>query len=189
MSAFADNEYLIRKKILKVFGGAFHIYDVDGNVVAYSKMKAFKLKEDLRMYTGEDMTEELFRISARNIIDFGATYDVFDSKTDARLGALRRKGMKSLIRDEWLILDANECEIGMIQEDSAALALIRRFVVNLIPQKFTCTIDGTEVCDFGQNFNPFVSKIRVGFKGESPVDRRLLMSGALLLCAIEGKQD
>ena len=76
MDYFTEPHYLIRKKILKIFGGAFHIYDSNDKVVAYTKMKAFKLKEDLRMYTGEDMSQEIFSVKARNILDIAATYDV-----------------------------------------------------------------------------------------------------------------
>ena len=41
--------------IAQTYPTPFHIYDEAGNVAFYSKMKAFKLKEDLRIYSGEDM--------------------------------------------------------------------------------------------------------------------------------------
>ena len=56
LSQFQHNTYLIRQKIFKLFGAAFHIYDPAGNVAFYSKQKAFKLKEDIRIYTNEDMS-------------------------------------------------------------------------------------------------------------------------------------
>lgn len=189
MDYFTEPHYLIRKKILKIFGGAFHIYDSNDQVVAYTKMKAFKLKEDLRMYTGEDMSQEIFSIKARNIIDIAATYDVTESDTGRKIGALKRKGLKSIIKDEWLILDEHDNEIGLIQEDSMFLALIRRFMTALIPQNYDCTINGVRACEFRQNFNPFVVKINVDFKQGVEVDRKLIMAAGLLLCAIEGKQD
>jgi len=189
MGHFEGSRYLIRRKILKLVGGAFHVYDEAGDVVAYTKMKAFKLKEDLRMYTGEDMEEEIFRIKARNIIDFAATYDVFDSKTDAKIGAFRRKGFKSMLRDEWLVFGPNDEEIGKVTEDSMALALVRRFISNLIPQTYDCEVNDKKVCVYKQNFNPFVTKVNVVFEPECDIDRSLIMAGGVLLCAIEGKQD
>ena len=51
---------------------AFHVYDSQENVVAFCKMKAFKLREDIRVYTSEDATNELLSIQARQIIDFSA---------------------------------------------------------------------------------------------------------------------
>src|SRR6185503_8752410 len=97
--------YVIRKKVLKLFGGAFHIYGPGGELLFYSKMKAFKLREDIRLYTGEDMQTEVLTIQAREIFDFSATYDVVDATSGERVGALRRKGGRSMIRDEWAILD------------------------------------------------------------------------------------
>lgn len=45
--------YTIRRKVLKLFGAAFHIYNPAGAVVGFCKQKAFKLKEDIRVYTDE----------------------------------------------------------------------------------------------------------------------------------------
>ncbi|MCP4652064.1 MAG: hypothetical protein GY858_01600 [Candidatus Omnitrophica bacterium] len=188
MSYFSDNQYLIRRKILKLFGGSFHIYNKNQKVVGFSKMAAFKLKEDLRIYTGEDMTEEILSIKARSVIDFSATYDVHDSKTNQKIGALKREGLKSMLKDEWIILNAQDQERGRIKEDSMFLAILRRFIMNLIPQNFSCTINGKDACDFKQNLNPFVGKIEVLFKNVEDADRNLIMAGGILLCAIEGKQ-
>jgi uncharacterized protein YxjI len=187
---FGQSRYLIRRKFFKIFGGAFHIYDEAGNVAFYSKMKAFKLKEDLRLFTGEDMQQEVLTIKARSILDFGATYDVTDSASGTRLGALRRKGLKSLLRDEWLILDANDQEVGMIAEDSMALALVRRLLTNLVPQTFTGAVGGSPVLSFRQHFNPFIQKISLDYSMDTggKLDRRLGIAAAVLLCAIEGRQ-
>jgi uncharacterized protein YxjI len=189
MEHFTESHYLIRRKILKLFGGSFHIYDQQERVVAFTKMKAFKLKEDLRMFTDESMTQEIFSIKARNIIDFAATYDVFDSETGEKLGAFRRKGIKSILKDEWLILNEDDREIGLISEDSMALALVRRFLTNLIPQNYDCSINNEPVCTFKQNFNPFVVKINVDFVPGITANKNFLMAAGILLCAIEGKQD
>ena len=188
--AFTHESYLVRRKILKLFGAAFHIYDPNGRVVFYSKMKAFKLKEDIRLYTGEDMQTEVLTILARQIIDFSAAYDVIDPATNTKVGVLKRKGLKSILKDEWIIMDAEDKEIGFIKEDSALLALIRRFLTNLIPQTYYGELEGEKVCLFKQNFNPFVMKINLDFSMDRKglLDRRLGIAAAVLLCAIEGKQ-
>jgi len=187
---FQHTHYLVRRKIFKLFGAGFHIYDSNGKVVFYSKQKAFKLKEDIRVFTSEDMQTEVLTISARGIIDFSAAYDVFDPIQKVKVGALKRKGMKSILKDEWIILDAGNKEIGLIQEDSMFLALVRRFLVNLIPQKYNGVVNGKQVCLYKQNFNPFVTKIHLDFSMDVNgfLDRRLGIAAAVLLCAIEGKQ-
>jgi hypothetical protein len=190
-NVFHHESYLVRRKIFKVFGAAFHIYDPNGRVAFYSKQKAFKLKEDIRLYTGEDMRTEVLYIQARQVIDFSAAYVVIDSSTNSKVGALKRKGMKSLVKDEWIVMDAEDRGIGFIKEDSMILALIRRFVLtNLIPQKYYGELQGEQVCLFKQSFNPFVMKINLDYSMDRKrlLDRRLGIAGAVLLCAIEGKQ-
>ena len=182
--------YTVRRKILKLLGAAFHIYSPSGEVVFYSNLKAFKLKEDIRVYTGEDMQTEVLSIKARRMLDFASTYDVFDPTTNEPVGALRRKGVKSLIQDEWTLMDAAGREIGYFKEDSTVLALVRRFVTNLIPQTFQGVVQGTQVCTFKQNFNPFVLKMTLDFSQDAArlLDRRLGIAAAVLLCAIEQRQ-
>lgn len=191
--AFSHASYTVRRKVLKLFGGAFHVYDAAENVIAFSQMKAFKLKEDIRLYSGEDMREELLVIQARQVIDFGASYDVFDPRANQKVGALRRKGFKSILKDEWVVLDPSDRELGLIQEDSMALALVRRFVEAaslLLPQKYHVQLGGQPAATFKQNFNPFVYKLNVDLTADTRhlFDRRLALASALLLAAIEGKQ-
>ena len=187
---FRFQQYLVRRKIFRLFGGAFHIYDPSGNIAFYSELKAFKLKEDIRLYTGEDMTKELLVISARRIIDFSAAYDVVDPSTNEKVGVLKRKGLKSILKDEWIIMDPADKEIGLITEDSTALALVRRFLTNLVPQSYNITINGAQAGFFKQNFNPFLLKLNLDFSMDKRnlLDRRLGIAAAVLLCAIEGRQ-
>jgi uncharacterized protein YxjI len=190
---FGHQKYLVRRKFFKLFGGAFYVDGPSGEVVLYGELKAFKLKEDIRIYTGTDKSIEVLIIKARRMLDISAAYDIWDAKTDEKIGVLRRKGMKSLIKDEWAILDADDQELGTIQEDRMALALIRRLVpyASLIPQLFRADLGGRTVCLYRQHFNPFLMKLEVDFSPdtEGRLDRRLGIAAGILLGAIEGKQD
>lgn len=187
-SGFEHTSLLVKKQMLKLVGGAFRVFTPEGSLILYAKMKAFTLREDIRLYTGEDMRTEVLTIKARQIIDVSAAYDVVDATTGEKVGVLRRKGLKSIIRDEWAILNANDQQIGVIVEDS--LAILRRFI-NLIPQKFHAEVSGVPVCTYRQNFNPFTLRLSVDFSADTGrlFDRRLGIAAAILLCAIEGKQD
>ena len=158
---FAHDHYVIRRKVLTIFGAKFHVFDPNENVVLFSEQKAFKLKEDIRVYASESMTDERLTIRARQVLDFSAAYDVVDTHEGRKVGALRRKGWKSLIRDSWEFLDPDDQPIGKLEEDSAALALLRRFLTNLVPQTFHLDIGGSQVAKYKQFFNPFVLKYRV----------------------------
>lgn len=184
------SQYTVRRKVLQLLGASFHVYDPNQQVVMFSQMKAFKLKEDIRVYEGEAMQTELLSIQARQILDVSATYDVTDVQTGQKVGALKRQGLKSILKDEWLILDVNDQPTGKIQEDSTLLALIRRFLVNLIPQTYKMTIGETPVGTMKQNVNPFVTKITIDFGPDTQglLDKRLGIAAAILMCAVEGKQ-
>lgn len=189
--AFTHPTYLARKKILSFLGQKFHLYAPDGSVAAFVKQAAFKLKEDIRVFSDESMTEQLLAIRARAILDFSAAYDVYDSRTNEKVGALKRKGLKSLLKDEWTVLDAADNEIGLVVEDSAVMAALRRLLSNLIPQNFDLLIGGERVGDFKQRFNPFVFKMDVDFTMDpmgQRCDRRLGIAAVILLLAIEGRQ-
>lgn len=189
---FDHDKFLVRRKVFQFLGKAAHAYAEDGSLLLYTKLKAFKLKEDIRIYADESMKEEVLSIKARNIIDFSAAYDVFEGAE--RVGMLRRKGWtSSLVRDEWELFDAKERQIGFIREDSAFLGLLRRyidFVSFLVPQGYHVEIGGKQIANFKQNFNPFIFKLGVDFTADTSrsLDRRLGVAAAMLLVLIEGKQ-
>ena len=189
---FSHQTYLLRKKFWQFFGGSFYIYDPNGALVLFSKMKAFKLKEDIRVFTDETLQTEALSIQARSVLDFSGSYDVYDSASGQRVGTLRRKGLKSsFYKDEWVILDDTEREVGLIQEESAFLALLRKYLLGaLIPQSFNAQIGGRTVATFSQHFNLFATKLTLDFSADPQrqFDRRIGIAAGILLCAIEGKQ-
>ena len=194
MSDYIDHDqYYIRRKVLKLFGGSFHIYDPEDNLVLFSSQKAFKLKEDIRVFSDESMSSERLVVKARSIIDFGAAYDVVDSESGEKLGAFRRKGLKSILKDTWELLDNNDNPVGKLQEDSGCMALVRRFGGGLgamIPQSFFLDIDGKRAVSYSQRFNPFIFKMDVSLEkgARELLDPRLALAGAILLVVIEGRQ-
>jgi len=185
----AATQYTIRRKVFTLLGARFHIYDAAGALIGYSKQKAFKLKEDIRVFTDESMSDERLAIRARSVIDFSAAYDVFHSRTGQKLGSLKRKGLASIVRDSWIVMDANDNEVGTIQEDSMALALIRRFLSALVPQNFHLRDHtGAELANFRTHFNPFVHRMTVTVYDNCSLDPMLVLAGGILLVAIEGRQ-
>ncbi len=185
-----SSEYTIRRQVFKLFGAAFHVYDGSGKLVGYSKQKAFKLKEDIRIYTDESMSSEVLTIQARSIIDFSAAYDIVDARSGESVGAARRKGWSSIVRDSWELLDTTDTPVAKVEEDSMMMAMMRRMLSNLIPQNFSVKSDsGMEHATFSQQFNPFIYKLNVSIQPASQLDPRLILGSAILLAAIEGRQE
>ena len=187
-------QYTIRRKVLKLFGAAFHVYGPGGNVIAYCKQKAFKLKEDIRLYTDESCATELLIIKARSILDFGATYDV-TLPTGESVGSLRRKGIAStFLRDSWLVFNASGAQIAELREDGSFLAFARRYielVALFVPQQFRLvTTDGREIANFRTHFNLFVYRLGIAIKADDPqLDDLVILAAGCLIAAVEGRQD
>ncbi|MHB9131604.1 MAG: hypothetical protein ACYDBB_11020 [Armatimonadota bacterium] len=190
---YGQPQYLLRRKMLKLLGGRIDIYDPLGNPVMCCLQKAFKLKEDISLFTDDSKRVELLRIKARQIIDFSAAYDVVDAQTGQTIGVLRRKGWQSLVRDAWEILDSTERVVATIQEDNMLLALVRRFLTNLIPQSFAFTTPtGQPLATAHQRFNPFIHRMDLVMPqgpGAAVLDPRMAMTAAVLLVLIEGRQN
>jgi uncharacterized protein YxjI len=187
---FQFPSYLLKRQAIALTG-KFRFYDPSGRLVMFSEQKMFKLREDIRVYSDESKSQEVLSIKARQILDFSAAYDVIDTELNQKVGVLRRKGLRSLLRDEWDVLDANENVVGKLFEDSIPLALLRRFLLgSWLPQNYDITFGETRVADLKQRFNPLRYELDIDFSMDTAhlLDRRLGVAAGILLAAIEGKQ-
>ena len=189
-SIFQYNHYLLKRQVFALTG-KFRYYDPNGNLVMFSEQKMFKLREDIRVFADESKSQEVLQIKARQIIDFSAAYDVIDSAYNQKVGVLRRKGMRSILRDEWEVLDANDQLVGKLFEDSPGLAMLRRLLLgSLLPQNYDLTVNDQRVVDLKQRFNLFRYELDVDFSFDTArvLDRRVGLAAGILLAAIDGRQ-
>jgi uncharacterized protein YxjI len=189
-SIFQHQKYLLHRQVFALTG-KFRFYDPLGNLVMFSEQKMFKLREDIRVYSDENKTQEVLSIKARQIIDFSAAYDVVDTAMDQKIGTLRRQGWNSMLRDEWQVLDANEVQISVLFEDSMGLALLRRFLLgSWLLQNYDIAFGEKRIADLKQRFNLFRYELDVDMSmdTEGQLDPRLGIAAGILLAAIEGRQ-
>jgi uncharacterized protein YxjI len=185
-----QNAYTIKKKVLTVWN-KYWIQDQRGKNLGFSKQKMFKLKEDIRVYTDEKMKEELFKIKQQQILDLWATFAVVDTKTDATLGFIKRKALKSgLVRDEWEAYNAQNQLIGGIYEKTGR-GLARKYMPGgkLIPQKMTFELNNAPVAKIDQKFKVIGDIWNLTCTGlPQDFDRRVLLGSMLLMGMIERKR-
>ena len=96
----------------------FNITDEHGKSVAYVRQKMFKLKEDVIVFNDESKTKELFRIQANQWIDFNASYSIKDT-IGKSFGRLARKGVRSIWKSTYEVLDENDKAKFTVAEDNA----------------------------------------------------------------------
>jgi hypothetical protein len=187
---FLHDTYLLKRQVLALTGKV-RVYTPAGELGLYSEQKMFKLREDIRVYADENKLSELLWIQARQIIDFAAAYDIYDQTSGMKVGALRRKGWSSIMRDTWEILGPIDQIIGIIREDSAGRALLRRFLLgSLLPQRYDIVQPAEHVIGhYHQRFHLFRYELDLVFSADTPVlDRRIGLAAGILLAIIEGKQ-
>lgn len=196
-----------RRKFLKIFGVAITMFDPrDNSVIGFVKLKALRLRDNVKIYRDASMQQELFRVQARQIITLGATYDVIDSATNQAIMALRRKALRSAFwRDQWDILDAQENVTGAIQETSGALAIARRWlefipyigeyiglIFSFYPQTYSILLN-TNTADqplvagtIVHRKNPFIVKMGLDMsQAQIPFDHRVAVAATAMLAIVD----
>lgn len=182
------NQYLIREKFLKIFGNEFRIMDSNDNLYGFCEQKRFRIKEDLRIYDDGQMNNEWLVIKQRNLVDAWGGFDIIDPKKGVRLGTIRRKFWKSLLRTKWELLDSDENDIGMLIEDSLGYAIARRTFLGILPKKYTLwTAGDDQPITMRQKFNPIIKKLVVSIPPSHTFDRRFIAGLAIVIAALDGR--
>jgi hypothetical protein len=183
----AHNVVSCKRKVLSI-APTFEIFDLQGTPLVFCQEKLFKIKDDIRIYADSSKKVELLRIKQRNMLDWAGLFDVFDPATNAKIGAFRRKGWRSWLRDEWHILNTDDQQVGTILETGSTF--LRR-IFKFLPYTFAFNVGEQQVGTFIQHFAfiGYKATMDVSPWPQGPVDRRMAFAGALLLMAVEAKED
>lgn len=99
---------------LWAFAPQMSIVDAQNNLVFYVRQKLFKFKEAITVFADAERNNPLYYIKADRIIDFSARYDFTDANGNS-IGAVKRRGLKSLWRARYDIFDGDVTTLN-IQE-------------------------------------------------------------------------
>jgi hypothetical protein len=100
-----------------------YVTDAAGRTVLYVKQKLFRLKEKVQCFQDDSRQAELYQIAADRVIDFNAVYH-FATPDGQRFGGLRRKGMRSLWRAHYEIMNTEGQVIYDVREEKPMLRLL-----------------------------------------------------------------
>lgn len=163
-----------------------------GETVAFAEQSRFKFREEVTFYRDESKRERLFMFKARQVIDLGATYDVFAADgTD--LGAFRKDAWRSLLRSTWhLESPGSPPAVGF--ERSTFVAVLRR-IWQMIPYIDALPFAWPYHFDFTRDGQPVMSvDRRLGIRdryivdiADPHLDRRLVIAQAVALDALQAR--
>jgi uncharacterized protein YxjI len=185
MGKWNDNRYVIKEKKLTI-GRQYYILDGSEKLIGYCIQKLFKLKEDVRVYTGEDKKNEMFRMKQEQILNFLASFEIKDLSTGKVMGYTKREFPLSLFRDTWSILDNNRNVVCIVSEEGT-FAIFRRIFsfLRLFPKTYHFRSGTKEVAILVQKFQIIGDTWTLDIDPQNDIDTKLLVSASLLMDIIE----
>jgi uncharacterized protein YxjI len=165
---FSFDTYQIKRPWPTFLGRNFEVYDPSMNLRMFVQHKLLTFKDEWNIFTDKGMAASLVRVKAREAIAMNVTTDVMDAMSGQIVGTVRSKGMKSIVRDTWEVLDPAGNVVGELIEDSNGL--LRRmlpsfFGMPIMPGKWHLAINGQvamEVTEqrvfFGKTFHVKINR-------------------------------
>ncbi|MFI1992354.1 hypothetical protein [Actinoplanes sp. NPDC020271] len=165
-----------------------HAVSPDGQeagVLAFAQQKRLAFKEQVTLYTDDTKQVPLLGFKARQVLDLGATYDVFDAAGNG-IGLFRKKFGASLFRSTWVLEQPGWPEL-VGQERNFFVALLRRFVdyLSWLPYHFDFEVDGRIAFSVERKWG-LRDRYNVTIN-EPNLDRRLVTAVAVALDALQSR--
>lgn len=184
---FSYPRYTIKRAFWSLFGRVFRVYAPDGRMIMRIKHPVFRLREEFKVWMDEGETQALLTIKSRQVVAINFAYDVIDARSNEWLGAVQKKGLKSIIRDTFELLDPQGLVIGKVEEKGASV--MRRFIPWLT-SKHDIEIGTATVTEVRQKFRFFIKEFNVDLTmGVGRIDPRFAMACALLALMAESRRE
>jgi hypothetical protein len=124
--------FIVEQKIT-LMANQYRIFTADDagdkqEQIAFVHQKRLAFRERFDFYTDESKQKVLFSVKARQVMDFGARYDVMDTSGKV-LGVIGKDFKSSLLRSTWLVFKPDSDEqtpLVKARERNLPLAIFRR---------------------------------------------------------------
>lgn len=178
--------FKVTRPFFSFLGRKFHVYGPDGQMVAFVKHPLLKLRQEITIYTDQTEQVPMLHVKARQVIGLNICNDVFDP-SGVKVGTIRSRGLKSIVRDTWDLLDHNDQPVGLMEEVGASI--LRRFIPLLLG-KWKVELGGQEVARVNQVFRFFAKEFTLDVSmAQGRIDPRFAIACAVFALMAESRRE
>jgi hypothetical protein len=185
VSLASQSRYRVKRRFWSFLERTFRVFTLDGQLIMLVRHPLLRLREEFMVYGDEAESHPLLRVKSRQMVAINFSYDLTDAATGALLGTVQKRGLRSILRDKFLILDQDGREIGSMQEEGASI--LRRFVP-LLTSKHSIHLHGREAARIRQIFRFFTKEFEVEL-APGQADPRFVLACALLALMAEARRE
>jgi uncharacterized protein YxjI len=185
VSLATQHHYIIKRKFWSFLERVFRVWTADGQLIMYIKHPILRLREEFMVYEDEAQTRPLLRVKSKQVVAINFAYEITDAKTGQVLGTVRKQGLRSIVRDKFILLDATDREIGYAEEQGASL--LRRFFP-FLTSKHAIFAHGQEAAYIRQVFRFFTKEFTVALR-PSKLEPQFVLAVALLALIAEARRE
>ena len=177
LEPFAHRSYTLVRPLFS-FRRVYRVFAPDGSLSAFVEQPWFRFRTELMIYGDEEQTQPILVIKNRRFAAVNMEHDLFDAQTGQRLGVVRTRGLRSLFRDTWDILDADERPAGLMIEDGA---YFWRRILKFIPGRHRIELGGRVAAQITQVFHFFRREFELDIvQQDDPIEPRFAIACALI---------
>src|SRR5260370_41073338 len=177
LQAFSHSSYTLVRPLFS-WRRIYRVFAPDGSLSASVEQPWFRLRTELTVYADEEMSQPILIIKNRRFAAVNMEHDLFDAASGQRLGVVRTRGLRSLFRDTWDILDADEQPAGLMIEDGS---YFWRRIFKFIPGRHRIELGGRDVARITQVFHFFRREFDLDLlQIDDPIEPRFAIACALI---------
>jgi hypothetical protein len=162
-----------------------YFYDQDGKTLAFVRNLSFHWNKELRVFSDPTLSFELLTITPAKKDPGQKIFSVYDPVNRELVGKVNVPNASGLQRQEWNLFDRREHHIGHLQEDSAMLAAMRRYLSAALPQTYTFYGEDCIVGIASLMNGIFSPEMEIDLQADCQrrLDRRLVVAALVLVLA------
>lgn len=167
-----------------------YFYDEEGKTLAFVRNLSLHWNKELRIFTDPGLSFELLTITPTKKDAGEKAFLVFDPVNRESVGRIKIPQAIGLQKQEWTLVDATGLQVGHLQEDSAMLGAMRRYLSQAVPQTYTFYGEDSLAGHASLMNGIFSPEMEIDLRKdhETQLDRRLVVAVLVLVLAGQLRQ-